>query len=216
MTRPIATLLLILLAASPWTPLCVLAAEPEVPATRDIYEVIERGRLALLADKFQEAADAIEEALTMPEFLTLERSAQFRVFLLAAFADRGREDYLGAHEYIDVVRKSGLNRPVEDRGRVERYLKHSNLFVTAREDGRLVGFARSLTDFCFCCYLSDLAVDRALQGKGIGKRLIEETRKAAGGALTTTLLLSAPTAVTFYRGIKMPQADNCYLYRREK
>ena len=125
------------------------------------------------------------------------------------------EDYLGADEYIDVVRKSGLNRPVEDRGRVERYLKHSNLFVTAREDGTLIGFARSLTDFCFCCYLSDLAVDRAYQGKGIGKRLIEETRQAAGGAQTTTLLLSAPTAVTFYRGIKMPQADNCYLYRRE-
>jgi len=100
MTRPIATLLLILLAASPWTPLPALAAEPVAPATRDVYEVIERGRLALLADKFQEAADAIEEALTMPEFLTLEQSAQFRVFLLAAFADRGREDYLGAHEFM--------------------------------------------------------------------------------------------------------------------
>ena len=100
MTRPTATLLLILLAASPWTPLSALAAEPVAPATRDVYEVIERGRLALLADKFQEAADAIEEALTMPEFLTLEQSAQFRVFLLAAFADRGREDYLGAHEFM--------------------------------------------------------------------------------------------------------------------
>ena len=70
MTRPIATLLLILLAASPWTPLCVLAAEPEVPATRDIYEVIERGRLALLADKFQEAADAIDRGRSRQ---TLER-----------------------------------------------------------------------------------------------------------------------------------------------
>jgi len=126
------------------------------------------------------------------------------------------EDFLGADEYIDVVRKSGLNRPIEDRGRVERYLKHSNLFVTARESGKLVGFARSLTDFCFCCYLSDLAVDRALQGKGIGKRLIEETRVQAGGDLTTTLLLSAPTAMTFYQGIKMPNADNCFLYRRTK
>lgn len=124
------------------------------------------------------------------------------------------EDYLGADEYIDMVRKSGLNRPVDDHGRVERYLKHSNLFVTAREGGTLIGFARSLTDFCFCCYLSDLAVDRAYQGKGIGKRLIEETRAAAGGAQTTTLLLSAPTAMTFYQGIKMPHADNCFLYRR--
>ena len=126
------------------------------------------------------------------------------------------EDYLGADEYIDVVKKSGLNRPVEDRARVERYLKHSNLFVTAREGGRLVGFARSLTDFCFCCYLSDLAVDRACQGQGIGKRLIEETRLAAGGPTTTTLLLSAPGAITFYQGIKIPQADNCFVYRRQK
>ena len=62
----------------------------------------------------------------------------------------------------------------------------------------------------------DLAVDQACQGQGIGKRLIEETRKEAGGPLTTTLLLSAPTAMSFYQGIKMPHADNCFLYRRER
>lgn len=127
-----------------------------------------------------------------------------------------REDYLGADEYIEVVRKSGLNRPIADRGRIERMLAHANLIITARQDGRLVGFARSLTDFCFCCYLSDLAVDKACQGQGIGRRLIDETRTQAGGTLTTTLLLSAPTAVSYYQGLKMPQADNCYLFRREK
>ena len=96
-------------------------------------------------------------------------------------------------------------------------LAHANLIVTARQDGRLVGFARSLTDFCFCCDLSDLAVDKACQGQGIGKRLIEETRAAAGGPLTTTLLLSAPTAaLSFCKSFKMPQADNCFLYRRER
>jgi ribosomal protein S18 acetylase RimI-like enzyme len=127
-----------------------------------------------------------------------------------------REDDLGADEYIDVVAKSGLNRPIGDRPRIERMLKQANLILTARQDGRLVGFARSLTDFCFCCYLSDLAVDRACQGQGIGKRLIEMTRTEAGGANTTTLLLSAPTAMTFYEGIRMPKADNCFLYRRQQ
>ena len=126
-----------------------------------------------------------------------------------------REDWLGPDEYIDVVRKSGLVRPLDDRGRIERMLAHANLIVTARQDGRLVGLARSLTDFCFCCYLSDLAVDKACQGQGIGKRLIEETRRQAGGDKTTTLLLSAPGAMTFYQGIQMPQADNCFLYRRK-
>jgi len=127
-----------------------------------------------------------------------------------------REEYLGADDYIDIVRKSGLVRPIDDRGRVERMLAHANLIVTARQDGRLVGFARSLTDFCFCCYLSDLAVDRACQGQGIGRRLIDETRIAAGGPSTTVLLLSAPGAMTFYQGIKMPQAENCFVYRRQK
>lgn len=126
-----------------------------------------------------------------------------------------REDDLGADEYIDVVAKSGLNRPIGDRSRIEQMLKQANLILTARQDGKLVGFARSLTDFCFCCYLSDLAVDKACQGQGIGRRLIEETRAAAGGAQTTTLLLSAPTAMTFYEGIEMPKADNCFLYRRQ-
>jgi len=97
-------LLLVVLGACPWmTCAPVLAAEPaptETPAKRDVFEVIERGRQALLADKYQEAATAIEEALTMDEFLTLERPAQFRVFLFGAFADRGREDYLGAHEFM--------------------------------------------------------------------------------------------------------------------
>lgn len=127
-----------------------------------------------------------------------------------------REDDLGADEYIDVVAKSGLNRPITDRARVEKMLTNANLILTARQDGKLVGFARSVTDFCFCCYLSDLAVDKACQGQGIGRRLIEETRTAAGGPSTTTLLLSAPTAMTYYEGIKMPKADNCFLYRREK
>lgn len=126
-----------------------------------------------------------------------------------------REDDLSADEYIDVVAKSGLNRPITDRARIEQMLKQANLILTARQDGKLVGFARSLTDFCFCCYLSDLAVDKACQGQGIGRRLIEETRAAAGGPRTTTLLLSAPTAMTFYEGIKMPKADNCFLYRRQ-
>ena len=127
-----------------------------------------------------------------------------------------REEHITADEYIDVVRKSGLARPIDDRPRVEQMLANANLIVTARLDGKLVGFARSLTDFCFCCYLSDLAVDPACQGRGVGKRLIEETRVAAGGDKTTTLLLSAPTAMTFYHGIKMPHADNCFLYRRTK
>lgn len=96
--------LLFVIATGAWTMFPLARAAETAPAEttvkRDVFEVIERGRVALLADKYQEAATAIEEVLAMEEFLTLERSDQFRVFLFGAFADQGREDYLGAHEFM--------------------------------------------------------------------------------------------------------------------
>ena len=125
---------------------------------------------------------------------------------------------ISADEFIDLLRRSTLaeRRPVDNRNCIEAMLRHGNLLCTAWDENKLVGVARSVTDFEYCCYLSDLAVDKACQGQGIGKRLIEETKKAAGGEITTTLLLSAPGALTFYQGIKMPQLDNCFAYRRAK
>jgi len=125
------------------------------------------------------------------------------------------EPGLGAGEFIDVLRRSGLDarRPVEDPARIARMLAGASLIVTARTGALLVGVARSVTDFSYCCYLSDLAVDRALQGRGIGRRLIEETRRAAGPDCAC-LLLSAPGAVGFYRAIGMPVAENAFLYGR--
>jgi ribosomal protein S18 acetylase RimI-like enzyme len=128
-----------------------------------------------------------------------------------------REQALTAAEFIDVLQRSGLSerRPVDDRDRIERMLAHSNLIVTARVDGRLVGVSRALTDFGFCCYLSDLAVDRSCQRSGIGRRLIEETRRAAGPQ-AACILLSAPGALDFYRAIGMPQADNAFVFQRTR
>ncbi len=96
-------LLLIVLASSQWlaTPR-THAAEPAptvVPGT-DIFDVIESGRQALLADKYADAAKAIDNVMTMPQFAALDSAAQFQVFLIGAFADSGREDYLGAHEFM--------------------------------------------------------------------------------------------------------------------
>jgi ribosomal protein S18 acetylase RimI-like enzyme len=128
-----------------------------------------------------------------------------------------REPKLDAGEFIDVLLRSGLSerRPVGDRDRIERMLAHANLIVTARDRGRLVGVSRSLTDFSYCCYISDLAVDRGCQGEGIGRRLIEETRQAAGPE-AACILLSAPAALGFYRAIGMPQADNAFIFQRER
>lgn len=88
-------------------------------------------------------------------------------------------------------------------------LKHANVLITAWEGDKLVGVSRALTDFSFCCYLSDLAVDEAYQRRGIGKRLIEETKKTAGND-AKLILLAAPAAVDYYPKVGLQKFPHCY------
>jgi len=76
-----------------------------------------------------------------------------------------------AGQFIDLLKRSTLaeRRPVDDLSRIEKMLKHGNILVTAWIGDTLVGISRALSDFSFCCYLSDLAVDEKYQHQGIGK-----------------------------------------------
>ena len=116
-------------------------------------------------------------------------------------------------QLADVFAKSGIRRPTHDLGRMGKMLAHANLTVTAWDGERLVGVARALTDFCWCCYLSDLAVDSAYQHQGIGKRLIERVRVEAG-AETSLLLLAAPEAMAYYPKIGFEPVPNGWLLPR--
>jgi len=122
-----------------------------------------------------------------------------------------REFTLNPEEFIDVLRRSTLaeRRPVDDPERIKLMCQNANLIVTARKDGLLVGVARSITDFVYCTYLSDLAVDAALQKQGIGLRLISETKKHSIQA--KLILLSAPAAINYYPKIGMKQHGQCFL-----
>jgi GNAT superfamily N-acetyltransferase len=102
-------------------------------------------------------------------------------------------------EFVDLLRRSTLaeRRPVHDPKCIQAMLRHANLLCTAWDDETLVGIARALTDFEYCCYLSDLAVDVKYQKAGIGKRLIELTRSKLGGN-AKIILLAAPKAETYY------------------
>ena len=84
---------------------------------------------------------------------------------------------------------------------------------TARLDGRLIGVSRAITDFAYCTYLSDLAVDVAHQRQGIGRELIRRTHEAAG-LHTTVILLSAPKAQEYYPHIGMTKHDSCWITPR--
>jgi ribosomal protein S18 acetylase RimI-like enzyme len=88
-------------------------------------------------------------------------------------------------------------------------LEHGNLTITARHKGKLVGVSRSLTDFLYCTYLSDLAIDEKYQKQGIGKELIRQTKLATPKA--KLILLSAPKAVNYYLKIGMKQWEQCYV-----
>jgi predicted N-acetyltransferase YhbS len=106
---------------------------------------------------------------------------------------------IGPDEFIDLLKRSTLaeRRPVDDRKCIEAMLQHANLLCTAWDGEKLVGIARSLTDFQYCCYLSDLAVDEEYQKIGIGKELIKLTQSKLGRA-ANLILLSAPKAEAYY------------------
>ncbi len=119
------------------------------------------------------------------------------------------EPELSADDFIDVLKRSTLaeRRPVNERARIEKMLANADIIVTARDGGgALIGVSRCVSDFSFCCYCSDLAVDRKFQGKGLGKRLIDESVKAAG-EYAHFVLLAAPGAVSYYEHIGMRRLD---------
>ncbi len=125
------------------------------------------------------------------------------------------EPNLSAAAFREILNAStlGERRPVEDLQRLQQMLRGSDLLVTARDGQRLVGVSRALTDFSYCCYLSDLAVEADYQRQGIGRRLIAETH-ALAGPLTTLILLAAPRAQTYYPKIGMTAHHSCWTLPR--
>ena len=105
---------------------------------------------------------------------------------------------LGLETVRELYRASTLaeRRPVDDTERFSRMLRHANLVITAWDGDLLVGIARSVSDFSYATYLSDLAVRVSHQRQGIGKELMRRTQATAPQA--TLLLLSAPAAEEYY------------------
>ena len=126
------------------------------------------------------------------------------------------EPNLAPEAFIDLLRRSTLaeRRPVNDLETIRGMLRHADMIVTARVGGLLVGVSRAITDFSYCTYLSDLAVDEAYQRRGIGRELIKRTHEAAG-LKTTLILLSAPAAREYYPHIGMQRHDSCWIIPRQ-
>ena len=123
------------------------------------------------------------------------------------------EPNLSVAEFTDILERSTLaeRRPATDAKRLTGMLEHADVIVAARDDsGKLIGVARSITDFHYCTYLSDLAVDVVFQMRGIGRELIRLSHETAGKE-TTLILLAAPAAREYYPKIGMEAHQSCWI-----
>ena len=129
-----------------------------------------------------------------------------------------RETSLDVMEFRRVLMESGLGatRPVDDKPRLAQMLSAANLVMTARlavTDQPIIGVARCITDFAWCCYVSELAVTQAAHGLGAGKGLLNAVRSELGPRVSV-ILASVPDAVGFYEQIKMQRLPDAFWYRR--
>lgn len=107
--------------------------------------------------------------------------------------------HINVQQFQNLLKASSLGerRPVDNLECLSGMISNSNLTVSAWNNDKLIGIARSVTDFHYCCYLSDLAVDQKYQNLGIGKKLQALTQKELGPNCTI-ILLASPAAKDYY------------------
>lgn len=118
-----------------------------------------------------------------------------------------------ADQIIELYDNAGLPRPTHDKERIQKMFDHSNLIVTAWDKELLVGVARSITDWVWACYLSDLAVRKEYKKTGIGKQLINLTKEKVGNQ-SMVLLLSVPTAMEYYPKVGFKKQESSFIIDR--
>lgn len=107
--------------------------------------------------------------------------------------------------------------PIKDKtdlGRIMKMFKNSSIVITAWENRKLIGLSRALSDFSYCCYLSDLCVRNEYKRHGIGHKLVELTKEKAGNECKL-ILQSSPNAKAFYNKIGMKQINSAFIIQRE-
>jgi predicted N-acetyltransferase YhbS len=124
---------------------------------------------------------------------------------------------LTTDEFIDILNRStlGKRRPIDDKECIDGMLKNADIIVVAIDNEKIVGVARSVTDYNYCCYLSDLAVDQKYQKHGIGKKLINITQEQLNKKCKI-ILLSAPDATEYYPKIGFTQHTSAWTLARDK
>lgn len=121
---------------------------------------------------------------------------------------------VNAKDVATVFKNSGIRRPFEDLDRIQRMIDQADVIITAWIDDKMIGVARAITDFSYCCYLSDLAIDADYQKEGIGKELVKQVQDKIGDQCSL-ILLSAPGAMEYYPKIGFDKVDNAFVIKRK-
>ncbi len=123
---------------------------------------------------------------------------------------------ISTDQFIDLLVNStlGERRPIDDHQCMEGMISNSNLTVSAWHNGNLVGIARSVTDYHYACYLSDLAVSKKHQKLGIGKQLQILTQEQLGPKCKL-ILIAAPAANPYYEHIGFTNNSRCWVLNRD-
>jgi predicted N-acetyltransferase YhbS len=124
---------------------------------------------------------------------------------------------LTTDEFIDILNRStlGRRRPIDDKECIDGMIENADIVVVAIDSDKIVGVARAVTDYNYCCYLSDLAVDEKYQKHGIGKQLISKVQEQLNDKCKI-ILLSAPDATEYYPKIGFTQHTSAWTLARDK
>ncbi|GAE35142.1 GNAT family N-acetyltransferase [Halalkalibacter akibai] len=114
---------------------------------------------------------------------------------------------INAEQLAALFTMSGIKRPIDDLARLQRMIDHADLIITAWDGPEIVGIARAITDFSYCCYLSDLAVHKEYQQNGIGKNLIKTVQEHISNEVVL-ILLASETAMNYYPNIGFKKIEN--------
>ena len=129
------------------------------------------------------------------------------------------EERISAEEYIDFLKRTDLGSqyPKERfEKRIAKLVNTVSISIIARnESGTVVGVLFGLTDFAYWLYVTDLGVDRAYTGQGIGRALMKTAHEIAGGEKDIAVYLIAnENAVGFYEKLGMKKSMEVMQYNK--
>ncbi len=119
-------------------------------------------------------------------------------------------------DIVELFYNSGY-LPLKDMSnlkRIEKMFDNANLVVSAWHGKTLIGISRSLCDFSYACYLSDICVHKQYRKFNIGRKLIEITKEEAGNECKL-ILHSNAEAIDFYEKIGMNRISNAFIIQRD-